>query len=162
MLKPLQTLTRTLLSLDGLWNFGIAESPDVDALRNWTAPIPPTLQVPVPASYNDVLNNATIRDHIGWVYYQREARVPRQFSEERYFLRFDSVTHEGKVFINNELVTQHVGGYTGFEVELTEIVEPGESFRLTVGVNNELTPETVPPGRTTFTPSGKRQNLYGA
>lgn len=160
MLKPLATLTRTLLSLDGLWNFGIAESPDVDALRNWTAPIPPTLQVPVPASYNDVVNNQTIRDHIGWVYYQKETHVPRLWSGERYFIRFNAATHEGKVFVNDELVTEHVGGYTPFEAELTDIVSPGESFRLTVGVNNELTPETIPPGRTTYTESGKRKNVY--
>ena len=160
MLKPLATLTRTLLSLDGLWNFAIAESPDLDALRNWTDPIPPTLQVPVPASYNDVVNNQTIRDHVGWAYYQKETHVPRLWSGERYFIRFNAATHEGKVFINDELVVEHVGGYMPFEAELTDVVEPGKPFRVTVAVNNVLTLETIPPGRLEKTASGKTQNIY--
>ena len=43
-------------------------------------------------------------------------------------------------------VARHVGGYLPFEADVTDLVEAGQEFRLTIGVNNELTMETIPPG----------------
>jgi beta-glucuronidase len=54
-----------------------------------------------------------------------------------------------------------VGGYTPFEADISELVAAGEKFRLTIGVNNELTHETIPPGEiTTGDATGKRIQTY--
>ena len=37
---------------------------------------------------------------------------------------------------------------------------PGQAFRLTVAVNNELTQATIPPGSITVTEDGRRQQSY--
>ncbi|KAL2832319.1 glycosyl hydrolases family 2, TIM barrel domain-containing protein [Aspergillus pseudoustus] len=145
-LKPKVTPTRELLNLDGLWSFALAPEGNSTAAEPWTALLPKGLECPVPASYNDIFVDRNIRDHVGWVYYQREVTVPRGWAKERYLLRLESATHEGRVYVNNDLVAEHVGGYTPFEADITSLVRAGEKFRLTVAVNNELTLQTLPPG----------------
>ncbi|CAG7557829.1 unnamed protein product [Fusarium equiseti] len=153
MLKPQANAHRDLVSLDGVWNFTLDD-------KSWERWIPPTLQVPVPASYNDIFIDPNIRNHVGWVYYQRNFTVPSTWSQQRYFLRFDAATHRGRVYINDQFVAEHVGGYTPFEVDITGIVKPGCKVRLTVGVNNELDWHTIPPGRIETLENGKNKQHY--
>lgn len=157
MLKPQTSPTRELVSLDGLWMFALdsAETPEP-----WRGPLQTELEAPVPSSYNDVFADLAIRDHVGWVWYQRTVRVPRGWTNDRIVVRLDAATHEGKVFVGETLVAEHVGGYTPFEADITELVRAGEEFRLTVGVNNELTNETIPPGFITVADDGRRQQKY--
>ncbi|KAH7016748.1 beta-glucuronidase [Ilyonectria destructans] len=160
MLKPQANSTRDIFSLDGVWNFALTASADIEAEQAWKRTIPPTRQVPVPASYNDIFVDQAIRDHVGWVYYQRRVTVPRGWSKERYFLRFDAVTHRGRVYIDDDFVTEHIGGYTPFEADITGLVAAGQSFRLTVAVENVLTWETIPPGRVETLDNGQRKQHY--
>ncbi|KAJ5865333.1 uncharacterized protein N7529_007249 [Penicillium soppii] len=159
-LKPQQNPLRELVSLDGLWKFALASGPN-DTAQPWTAPLPKGLECPVPASYNDIFVDRKIHDHVGWVYYQRDVFVPKGWSKERYLVRAESATHEGRIYVNDHLLAGHVGGYTPFEADITDFVAAGEKFRLTIGVNNELTHETIPPGEISvgeFT--GKRTQTY--
>jgi beta-glucuronidase len=157
MLKPKATATRELVSLDGLWRF------DIDARLGrapWTSQLNTALEAAVPASYNDQFTDARIRDHVGWVYYQRPVQVPRSWRDDRIVLRFDSATHEARVYVDDEEVGGHVGGYTPFAIDITDRVRAGHEFRLTVAVNNELTNETIPPGTVTVGPDGGRRQNY--
>ncbi|KAF4813502.1 Beta-glucuronidase [Colletotrichum tropicale] len=160
MLKPQANSTRELVSLDGIWNFAIADSVDIETDAPWAKTIPSTLQVPVPASYNDIFVDEKIRSHVGWVYYQRHVTVPRSWAAQRYLLRFDAATHHGRVYVDEKLVADHSGGYTPFEADITDVVKPGQKFRLTVAVSNELTWETIPPGRIENLANGKRKQHY--
>lgn len=159
-LKPQRTSSRELVSLDGLWKFALASGAN-DTAQPWTAPLPKGLECPVPASYNDIFIDREIRDHVGWVYYQRDVIIPKGWSQERYLVRAESATHEGRIYVNDYLLAEHVGGYTPFEADITEYVAAGEKFRLTIGVNNELTHETIPPGEITISEAtGKRVQTY--
>ncbi|MEU8817621.1 beta-glucuronidase [Actinoplanes sp. NPDC048796] len=149
MLRPRPTATREQVRLDGLWRFAVGSR---DAFTG--------LEAPVPASYNDLFTDPAIRDHVGWVYYEREVRVPRGWSSERILVRVDAATHHGRVYIGDELVAEHSGGYTPFEADITGLVRAGEEFRLTIGVSNELTETTIPPGTITEGPDGRRRQQY--
>lgn len=157
MLKPQSGPTRELVNLDGLWRFDIARDGNPEP---WAARLPGRLEAAVPASYNDLFVSPEIRDHIGWVWYQREVDVPRGWDGSRIVLRLDAATHEGRVYVNDALVAEHVGGYTPFAADITEHVAAGQPFRLTVGVNNILTNETLPPGEITVNHVGKRAQTY--
>lgn len=159
-LKPQANAARELMSLDGVWNFALASSENIDQDQAWTRNVPPDLQVPVPASYNDIFVDSEIRDHVGWVFYQRQVTVPSAWSQRRNILRFDAVTHEARVYINDQHVGGHVGGYTPFEVDVTDIVAPGEEFRLTVAVSNILDWHTIPPGHVEVNEYGVRKQIY--
>jgi len=157
MLKPQASGTRDLVNLDGIWRFALDDS---DLRDPWCAPLPGSLDVAVPSSYNDLFLDPAIRDHVGWVWYQRDVFVPQGWDTKRTVIRFDAATHHGKVYVNDVLVVEHVGGYTPFEADISDHVEPGTSFRLTVGVDNELSIHTIPPGHVNVVDSGKRRQSY--
>ncbi|WP_280437685.1 beta-glucuronidase [Nocardia carnea] len=157
MLKPRVTATRELVNLDGMWRFAIETRL---APEPWKRPFDAAYEAPVPASYNDLFLDPEVRDHVGWVWYQREARVPRGWAGERIHLRFDAATHHGKVYVGDVLVAEHSGGYTPFEADITDLVTAGEEFRVTVGVSGELTETTIPPGHIEITEDGRRRQKY--
>ncbi|XP_058020476.1 beta-glucuronidase isoform X3 [Ahaetulla prasina] len=51
-------------------------------------------------------------------------------------------------WVNGVEVTEHEGGHLPFEVEISEILHrsPKEPCRITMAINNTLTPHTLPPG----------------
>lgn len=160
MLKPQATATRELVNLDGLWQFKV-DFKDEGFGQGWAGKALDTqLQAPVPASYNDVFTDVAIREHVGWVWYQRQVRVPRGWSGEKILVRVDSATHEGVIFANGKEVARHVGGYMPFTADLTDLVSAGEEFNLTIAVNNVLTNETIPPGRVVTKSNGTKQQTY--
>ena len=118
------------------------------------------LEMGVPGSYNDVFTEPEIRDHVGWVWYQREVRIPRGWNGQRVNLRLDSATHEGNVYVNDTLVASHVGGYMPFGADITDLVTAGETFRLTIAVNNTLTQATIPPGKVEAGANGRDKQTY--
>jgi len=160
MLRPQSTATRELLNLDGLWDFKVDFNGE-GFNQNWAAkPLDTKIQAPVPASYNDIFADTAIRNHVGWVFYQRTVRVPRGFAGERVNVRVDSATHEGIVFVNGKEVARHVGGYMPFSADITDHVKAGEEFNLTIAVNNVLTNETIPPGRVVTGDNGVKTQTY--
>lgn len=154
-LKPQHTTTRELVNLDGLWKFALAAEDEPS--DSWAAVLPKDLECPVPASYNDIFADRKIHDHVGWVLYQRDVIVPKGWSEERFLIRAEAATHKGRIYVNDDFLTEHSGGYTPFEAEITHLVSAGEKFRLTIAVNNELTFETIPPGKVTVDNSTGRK-----
>jgi beta-glucuronidase len=145
MLRPQDGPTRERKNLDGLWRFRL----DPDGVGNqgwWRSPLADAVEMPVPASYNDVLADATVRDHVGEAWYQSSVRVPRGWAGQRIVLRFDSATHRAVAWVDDVEVARHEGGYTPFEADVTDFVRAGEEVRVTVAVDNRLTWTSLPPG----------------
>lgn len=159
MLKPQASPTRELVSLDGLWHFNTIKG-DLETEKPWSRLRTKGLEAPVPASYNDIFVDPDIHDHVGWVYYQRRVTVPRGWGDQRYFVRVEAATHRGRVYVNDTFLVDHVGGYTPFDAEVTRVVQPGETFRLTIAVNNELSNITIPPGSIEVAASGVKKQKY--
>ena len=158
MLKPQAGATRDLVNLDGVWRFAL-DIPDREGAP-WTGALAASLEAAVPASYNDLFVDPSIRNHVGVVWYQRTVQVPRGWAGERVVLRVDAATHAGQVYVNDTIVATHVGGYTPFEADITGLAEAGGSFRLTIGVDNRLTNVTMPPGTVTTGADGKQKQTY--
>jgi beta-glucuronidase len=146
MLRPQDGPTRERKSLNGMWRFRL--DPDgVGRGQEWfRAPLAQARDMPVPASYNDVLADTAVRDHVGDAWYQTAVRVPRGWAGERVVLRFDSATHRAVVWVDDVEVVRHEGGYTPFEADVTAHVRPGAESRVTVVVDNRLTWHSLPPG----------------
>ncbi|MGP9746567.1 beta-glucuronidase [Brachybacterium sp. AOP29-B2-41] len=157
MLKPRPTPTREVISLDGVWAFALDSRLDD---QPWTGRLDTPLEAAVPASYNDLFTDPDIRDHVGWVYYQRTVQVPRGWAGERILLRFAAATHAARVYVDEQLAGEHVGGYTPFDVDLTDLVAAGGAFRLTVAVSGDLSNETIPPGKIEVGFGGKKKQTY--
>jgi beta-glucuronidase len=159
MLRPRDTATRERRSLDGLWTFALDPAGVGRTEGWWERPLADAREMPVPSSYNDVFPEAEVRNHVGDAWYQTTARVPRGWAGERIVLRFDSATHRAVVWVDGTQVAEHEGGYTPFEADITDVVEPGSECRITVVVNNVLHWQSIPPGYVDETPDGPRQRL---
>ena len=160
MLRPQNSATRDARRLDGLWSFTHDPLNVGRTEQWWSAPLPNAVLLPVPSSFNDVHAQNELRNHVGDVWYQRTLVVPFGWTDQRMLLRFDAATHRATVWINDTLVVEHEGGYLPFEADLTEILEPGTTARLTVCVNNELSWATIPPGVVEETPNGRRLKTF--
>ncbi len=157
MLRPQDSVTRERRTLNGLWRFR-ADADGVGRGERWYAgPLAGAIDMPVPASYNDIVPGRDLHDHVGEVWYQTTARVPRGWAGERVVLRFDSATHRATVWVDDTEVMSHEGGYTPFEADVTDLVTPGAQIRVTAAVDNVLTWDTIPPGIVFDTPHGRRQ-----
>ena len=160
MLRPQDGPTRERKSLGGLWDFALDPAGDGRGQGWWRGPLVDARHMPVPASYNDIVPDTAVRDHVGDAWYQRQVWVPRSWAGDRVVLRFDSATHRAVVWVDDVQVAQHEGGYTPFEADITDHISPGHQHRITAVVNNELTWQTIPPGLVEDTPEGKRQRYY--
>jgi beta-glucuronidase len=159
MLAPRETPTRERKSLDGLWRF-LLDADGVGRIEGWwERPLTGAREIPVPSSYNEVFPEAEVRNHVGDAWYQTTVRVPRGWAGERIVLRFGSATHRAVVWVDGTRVAKHEGGFTPFEADVTDVVEPGAESRITVVVNNVLTWQSIPPGYVDETPDGPRQRL---
>ncbi|OXM85258.1 beta-glucuronidase [Paenibacillus rigui] len=144
MLYPIVTESRAIIDLNGIWNFKLDTGNGFE--HQWyAAKLTETIPMTVPSSYNDLGVTSEIRNHVGWVWYEREFHVPGLFHSERMVLRFGSATHTAKVYVNGQLVMEHQGGFTPFETEINGFLVQGKN-RLTVAVNNIVDETTLPIG----------------
>jgi beta-glucuronidase len=157
MLRPQDNDRRETKRLDGIWDF--AADPEGAGRRDewWRHTLPDARPMPVPCSFNDVLVDQALHDHVGDVWYQRTVFVPRGWADERIVLRFDAATHRAAVWVDDTVVAEHEGGYTPFEADVAEVVRPGRACRVTAVVNNELTWHSIPPGSVDVLPGGRRR-----
>ncbi|WP_270168320.1 beta-glucuronidase [Paenibacillus sp. SYP-B4298] len=145
MLYPILTESRTVIDLNGVWSFKLDSG--VGLSNEWyLEKLTDTLPMAVPSSFNDAGVTSDIRNHVGWVWYEKEFTVPALLLPERIVLRFGSATHQAKVYVNGELAVEHTGGFTPFEAEINALLRPG-SNRVTVAVNNILDETTLPVGK---------------
>lgn len=160
MLRPQENVTRELKSLVGLWRFR-ADATGTGRQEQWYAgPLANAIDMPVPASFNEITADQDLYNHVGEVWYQATTYVPRGWADRRVVLRFDSATHAATVWVNDTEVMSHKGGYLPFEADVTELVRPGEPMRITAAVDNRLDWTTVPPGWLEQTPNGVRQKYF--
>lgn len=147
MLYPLETATRELKSLDGLWR--VCFDPERQGLRERYfdgIPRQGALEIAVPGSLNEQLTEREQYLNLDWVWYELRFRVPAAWQGRRIFLRFGAVTYRAEVFVNGQPLASHEGGYTPFEVELTSVAQAGSEQLLVVRVDSLLSATTVPQG----------------
>lgn len=144
MLYPIMTESRSIIDLNGIWNFKLDKGEGF-AQKWYESNLKDTIKMAVPSSYNDLIEYEEVRDHVGWVWYERSFTIHKSLLDERIVLRFGSVTHEAKVYLNGKFLVEHRGGFTPFEVEINEFLVLGEN-RLTVAVNNIVDETTLPVG----------------
>lgn len=141
MLYPVLNAKRKRYSLDGIWNFKQGEYvPGVDPRLSAE-----DLMV-VPSSFNDVAVESEKRYFIGDNWYERTFAVPSFESDEELVLRFGSVTHQAKVYVNGQLLGEHIGGFTPFEVRIPEELTNRNELLISVCANNILDHTTLPVG----------------
>lgn len=139
MLYPIQTKTRSVYSLNGIWKFKQGQNEPKSLLDTDDVMV-------VPSSFNDVVVDKSKRHFVGDNWYELMVSVPLVSADEELVVRFGSVTHQAHIFANGQLIGKHKGGFTPFECMIPSDLYDLEHLRLTVCANNELNYTTLPVG----------------
>ncbi len=79
----------------------------------------------------------------GSVWYRKKFNKEKLDPNKRYFLYFGAANYEAHVYLNAKKAGVHVGGFTPFNFEITELLKKGENS-LVVKVDNTRKKEAVP------------------
>ncbi|XP_060769439.1 beta-glucuronidase [Neoarius graeffei] len=156
-LFPQESVSREVKELNGLWTFRADFSPNRNQgfeqfwFKRPLAESGPVIDMPVPSSFNDITQEPTLRDFIGWVWYEKKAWIPQrwlQSKDTRIVLRVGSAHYYAVVWVNGVQVTEHEGGHLPFEANIGDMIQMDASMpcRITIAVNNTLNLHTLPPG----------------
>ena len=139
-LTPTYCLTaRETFNFNGRWryaqgDFAGAENPAYDD-SGWTATcLPHSFSIPyfmAPDFY------------VGYGWYRKRFKLAPKALGGRVMLEFDGVFQDAEVFVNEVFVGRHQGGYTGFNIDITEACLPGNNL-VAVRVNNLWRPDMAP------------------
>lgn len=155
LLYPCESSARRVVSLDGMWRFAFdPQGQGVD--KGWTMALPESITMPVPASFCDFFTDKDSREYCGDFWYETDFFVPGEWEGKDIAVRFGSVTHHARIFVNGVEVTAHEGGFLPFDAAVTDIVRYNQHNHLAVLANNELNETMLPAGRTTTLSNGKK------
>lgn len=85
--------------------------------------------------------------------YHKQINVPENWKDQSVFLKFEGANQHTRVYVNNALVGEHIGGYTGFIFELTKYLDFGKANLVKIEVDNSHDLD-IPPLEADF-------NFYG-
>ena len=98
------------------------------------------LRLNVPGDWNS--QSPELKYYEGTVWYARHFDAKR-LADKRQFLYFGAVSYRSKVYLNGKEIAEHEGGFTPFQVEVTDLLKDGDNF-LAVEVNNRRTKDAIP------------------
>jgi beta-glucuronidase len=161
--KPLVLVNvdhRAATSLDGPWHYmadpyrngwgGNPEKPDLrgyahDAHFQLGGPLvqydfakSPTLMVP--GAWNT--QNPKLDYYEGLLWYERQVTV-HPAAGQRYFIHFGAANYQADVFVNDQWVCEHKGGFTSFSCEVTGALKDGANS-VVVAVDDTRKVDRVP------------------
>ena len=73
--------------------------------------------------------------YVGYGWYRRHVRVDAPTLKGQEFLEFEGAFQDAEVFVNGKKAGEHLGGYTGFSMNITDDLHAGDNV-IAVRVNN--------------------------
>lgn len=142
-LFPQENPNRSISDLSGIWEF--KKDPENIGIKNqWFNGLTETRSIAVPGSWNEQFTDS--RDYLDAVWYQTEAFVPENWSDEEVWIRFGSVNYHATVWVNGQQLGIHEGGHLPFAFDISKVTKTGEKNTIVVRVENKLKPSRVPTG----------------
>lgn len=115
-----------VISLDGTWMFSMEPQDGFDFTgkpdRSWG-----TIQVPG----EPFMQGFPILRDVEYPCW-RSFEVPSDFAQKRVFLSFEGVYSKSRVWVNGQFAGSHYGGYTSWNLDVTELLTPGEEAHVLV------------------------------
>ncbi len=76
--------------------------------------------------------------------YRRKVMIPEEVEGKKVFLQFDAAAHIATVYVDGKELCTHKGGYTAFQVEITDHVKAGSQCEVAIRLDSTENP-SVPP-----------------
>ena len=98
------------------------------------------LRLNVPSDWNSQMPE--LKYYEGTIWYARRFDVAKA-ANNRLFLYFGAVSYRCRIYLNGKEIGQHEGGFTPFQIDVTDAVKEKDNF-LAVEVNNTRTVDAIP------------------
>ncbi len=114
------------ISLNGTWDFAL------DPLRTWRLPseVTWTRSIHVPFSPETEASGVGETGFYKACWYRRRVELPRPGENERLILHFGAVDYTATVWIDGLFVGEHLGGYTPFSFDITDVLSESSEIVL--------------------------------
>jgi len=127
---------RDQISLNGIWSFTTetGEKSSIPVPEFWDAA--PGFTKKVSREYTNDRGEKTVREvllpstTIG--IYEREITVPVAWKNKIIKVEFEGINHIVEVYLNDKLLETHIGGWTPFAVDITDLAQPGKTIKLKI------------------------------
>ncbi|MDH3322664.1 MAG: beta galactosidase jelly roll domain-containing protein, partial [Flavobacteriaceae bacterium] len=130
--KAQNTSEITQLSLDGVWDV-IFDDDNHGIEQNWFLDEVYEKQdfkkIAVPSCWEELE-----KDYEGVGIYRTKFTIPENWNDKIIELNFDAVNYKSEVWINDQVVGFHEGGYTPFSFRVDKLIKAGEENTLVVRV----------------------------
>lgn len=105
----------SFLCLNGYWDFVISDEPEVERYEK---------KILVPFSPESMLSevNQTLLPN-QFAHYQRIIELPADFLNEVTYLHFGAVDQIAEIWINDQYVMKHIGGFTPFSINISKYIK---------------------------------------
>jgi beta-galactosidase len=95
--------------------------------KTFVKTFPKSVKVNIPHTNIELpFNNFNEKDYQFVSSYQKVFEI-KKVKTKRYTLHFEGIMAYAEVYVNNELVVSHKGGYTPFKAEITNVLKDGEN-----------------------------------
>ncbi len=124
---------RQELSLDGVWEI-VFDPDNTGREADWHKEQTffshtDRREIPVPSCWEEIE-----QDYEGVAFYGRRFSVPESWQGKTVRLQFDAVNFVAEVWLNDQAVGFHEGGFTPFEFHVDQMLKPGEENTLLLRV----------------------------
>lgn len=127
--------------LNGYWNYSITKE------EEWPSSFEGEILVPFsPESILSGVNRQLQPDELLW--YERLIPIDKGYDGYRCILHFGAVDQYCQVFVNKQKVTEHMGGYLPFSIDITDVLIEGD---------NTLTVKVIDKSDTSYHSRGKQK-----
>ncbi|HEX4558309.1 MAG TPA: glycoside hydrolase family 2 TIM barrel-domain containing protein [Mycobacterium sp.] len=147
--RPQMARTRWL-SLNGVWGYTGQSTPTASAARPSASEYNERILVPYPTE--SALSG--IERHDDQMWYRKVFQVPANWRGRHVLLHFGAVDQIATVWVNNQQVAYHEGGYTEFSADITNALRSSGAQELTVRVEDRNEANTFPVGKQRNSPAG--------
>ncbi|MEN0002983.1 MAG: glycoside hydrolase family 2 TIM barrel-domain containing protein, partial [Bacteroidota bacterium] len=69
---------------------------------------------------------------------------------KRYVLYLEGANISSAIYVNKQLAGTHIGGYVGFEIDLTDYLQQGATNQIAIRVDNGYNPDIIPSQKADF------------
>ncbi len=130
-------------ALNGTWQFTIDEG----ALLRNPGEVIWDRSIEVPFAPETIRSGVAQTGFFGACWYRRTFELAPLQDTRRAILHFGAVDYQATVWVDGSLATLHEGGYTPFEVDITDLLRPGSEHVLEVRAHDDPADLAKPRGK---------------
>ncbi|HON72469.1 MAG TPA: hypothetical protein PK512_03990, partial [bacterium] len=120
-------MMRRVTTLNGIWELSLDRR--FNPAQTYSIEVPSCIGNQIPA----------LREYRGIVWYRKDFKVDKD-RENRYLLHFGAVNYYAEVWLNDELVGSHEGGYTPFTFDVTQNIKSRNKLIVKVIIPGDADP----------------------